>query len=213
VVLVPAGFHVKPVDQDEVAARLVELALGEPAGRAPDIAGPLVTSWADLLRDFLRAGHRRAGWCRCGSLAPAPSATARSCRGLATPPAAGPGSSFSPRACVRRRPNQHRRRAISMKATIEGMAVVRYTAVTLCDGTRRFSGVLSVTGRIGDRGGSFVLEDQGTGSTQETNARWTVVRGSATGELVGLTGDGGWHWEVGRQDEAYTLSYELAVGS
>src|SRR5437660_9902889 len=57
--LVPAGFHVKPVDPDEVAARLVELALGEPAGRAPDIAGPLVTSWADLLHDYLRASHRR----------------------------------------------------------------------------------------------------------------------------------------------------------
>ncbi len=96
---------------------------------------------------------------------------------------------------------------------IEGMAVVRYTAVTLGDGSRRFSGVLSVTGRIGDREGRFVLEDRGTGSTQETNARWTVVRGSATGELVGVTGDGGWHWEVGRKDEAYTLSYELAVGS
>jgi uncharacterized protein YbjT (DUF2867 family) len=59
VALVPAGFHVKPVDQDEVAARLVELALGQPAGRAPDMAGPLVTSWADLVRDYLRVGHRR----------------------------------------------------------------------------------------------------------------------------------------------------------
>jgi len=66
------------VDQDEVAARLVELALGEPAGRAADIAGPLVTSWADLLRNYLRASHRRGGWCQCGSPAPAPSATARS---------------------------------------------------------------------------------------------------------------------------------------
>lgn len=96
---------------------------------------------------------------------------------------------------------------------IEGTAVVRYTAVTLGDGSRRFSGVLSVTGRIGGREGSFVLEDLGTGSTQETNGRWMVVPGSATGELAGLTGDGGWHWEVGRKDEAYTLSYELATDS
>ncbi len=94
---------------------------------------------------------------------------------------------------------------------IEGTAVARYTAVTLGDGSRRFSGVLSVTGRIGGREGSFVLEDRGTGSTQETNARWIVVPGSATGELAGLAGDGGWHWEVGRKDEAYTLSYELAM--
>jgi uncharacterized protein YbjT (DUF2867 family) len=59
VALAPAGFHVKPVDPEEVASRLVELALGEPAGRAPDIAGPLVTSWVDLLRDYLRASNRR----------------------------------------------------------------------------------------------------------------------------------------------------------
>ncbi len=96
---------------------------------------------------------------------------------------------------------------------IERTAVVRYTAVTLGDGSRRFSGVLSVTGRIGGREGSFVLEDRGTESRQETNARWIVVPGSATGELAGLTGDGGWHWEVGHKDDAYTLSYELAMDS
>jgi uncharacterized protein YbjT (DUF2867 family) len=40
VVPVPAGFTVQPVDPRDVAARLVELALGEPACRAPDMAGP-----------------------------------------------------------------------------------------------------------------------------------------------------------------------------
>jgi uncharacterized protein YbjT (DUF2867 family) len=56
---VPAGFTVQPVDPCEVAGRLVELALGEPAGRAPDMAGPQVSSWADLLRGYLKASHRR----------------------------------------------------------------------------------------------------------------------------------------------------------
>jgi hypothetical protein len=41
---VPAGYRVHPIDQDDVAARLVELALDEPAGRAPDVAAVLVTS-------------------------------------------------------------------------------------------------------------------------------------------------------------------------
>jgi uncharacterized protein YbjT (DUF2867 family) len=59
VVPVPAGFAVQPIDPDEVAARLVELTLGEPAGRVPDLAGPQVTSWAGLLREYLRASHRR----------------------------------------------------------------------------------------------------------------------------------------------------------
>jgi uncharacterized protein YbjT (DUF2867 family) len=56
---VPAGFTVQPVDPRDVAGRLVELALGEPAGRAPDMAGPQVSSWADLLREYLTASHRR----------------------------------------------------------------------------------------------------------------------------------------------------------
>jgi uncharacterized protein YbjT (DUF2867 family) len=56
---VPAGFRVRPVDPGEVAARLTALALGQPAGRAADMAGPQVTSWADVLRSYLEATHRR----------------------------------------------------------------------------------------------------------------------------------------------------------
>ncbi len=55
---VPAGFRVQPVDPDEVAARLVEFALDEPVGRAPDMAGPQVSSWVDLFRSYLTATHR-----------------------------------------------------------------------------------------------------------------------------------------------------------
>ena len=59
VVPVPAGFRFQPVDADEVAARLVELTLGEPAGLVPDMGGPRVYGAADLLRGYLRASHRR----------------------------------------------------------------------------------------------------------------------------------------------------------
>lgn len=55
VVPVPAGVRFQPVDTGEVAARLVELALGSPAGLVPDMAGPRVYSMADLLRGYLRA--------------------------------------------------------------------------------------------------------------------------------------------------------------
>lgn len=55
VIPVPAGVRFQPVDTDEVAARLVELALGAPAGLVPDIAGPRVSSMSDLLRVYLRA--------------------------------------------------------------------------------------------------------------------------------------------------------------
>jgi uncharacterized protein YbjT (DUF2867 family) len=57
VIPVPAGFRFQPVDADEVAARLVELTLGEPAGLVPDMGGPRVYGVADLVRGYLRA-HR-----------------------------------------------------------------------------------------------------------------------------------------------------------
>jgi uncharacterized protein YbjT (DUF2867 family) len=61
VIPVPAGFRVQPVDADEVAARLVELALGGPAGLVPDIAGPREYGMDELVRGYLRAsGKRRA---------------------------------------------------------------------------------------------------------------------------------------------------------
>jgi uncharacterized protein YbjT (DUF2867 family) len=60
VIPLPAGFRFQPVDADEVAARLVELALGAPAGLVPDIAGPRIYTTDELLRSYLRAtGQRR----------------------------------------------------------------------------------------------------------------------------------------------------------
>ena len=59
VVPVAAGFRFQPIDAGEVAARLVELALGPPAGLMPDLAGPRVYPMADLVRGYLRASGRR----------------------------------------------------------------------------------------------------------------------------------------------------------
>jgi len=52
---VPVGFRFQPVDAGEVAARLVELALGAPSGLVPDLAGPRVYDMAALVRSYLRA--------------------------------------------------------------------------------------------------------------------------------------------------------------
>jgi uncharacterized protein YbjT (DUF2867 family) len=58
-VVVPRA-RVQPVAAREVAARLVELALGPAVGRAPEMAGPQVHELADLVRQVVRArGQRR----------------------------------------------------------------------------------------------------------------------------------------------------------
>jgi uncharacterized protein YbjT (DUF2867 family) len=59
VLLVPAGWRFQPVDAAEVAARLVELALGAPAGLVPDLGGPRVYEMAALVRSYLRARGKR----------------------------------------------------------------------------------------------------------------------------------------------------------
>jgi uncharacterized protein YbjT (DUF2867 family) len=55
VIPVPGGLRFQPVDSREVAARLVELTLDEPAGLVSDLAGPKVYGMAELIRGYLRA--------------------------------------------------------------------------------------------------------------------------------------------------------------
>ncbi|MEU5050821.1 NAD(P)H-binding protein [Streptomyces sp. NPDC021096] len=55
VIPVPGGLRFQPVDAREVAERLVELTLGQPAGLVPDLAGPTVYGMAELSRGYLRA--------------------------------------------------------------------------------------------------------------------------------------------------------------
>ncbi|WP_067710186.1 SDR family oxidoreductase [Nocardia yamanashiensis] len=58
--VVPAfDFRFQPIETGEVAARLVELTLGEPAGLVPDIAGPKVYTMKELLRGYLDALGKR----------------------------------------------------------------------------------------------------------------------------------------------------------
>jgi len=57
--VIPApAIRFQPIEADEVAARLTELTLGEPAGLVPDMGGPRVYDMAELLRGYLRAAHR-----------------------------------------------------------------------------------------------------------------------------------------------------------
>lgn len=57
--LTPRGLRFEPVHIDEVAARLAEVALGEPAGRVPDIVGPEVLDIRQLADAYTDAARRR----------------------------------------------------------------------------------------------------------------------------------------------------------
>ena len=59
VLMTPAGVSFQPVDTRDAAARLGQLALGDPAGRAADFGGPRVRPVGDLARAWLAATGRR----------------------------------------------------------------------------------------------------------------------------------------------------------
>jgi uncharacterized protein YbjT (DUF2867 family) len=55
IAVVPAGIVGQPIDVDEFADVLWELLARGPAGRAPDVAGPQVLSYREMLADWLLA--------------------------------------------------------------------------------------------------------------------------------------------------------------
>ena len=60
VIPAPADSRFQPVDAAEVAERMAELALGEPSGLVPDLAGPNIYTVAELVKSYLSAvGKRR----------------------------------------------------------------------------------------------------------------------------------------------------------
>jgi hypothetical protein len=96
--------------------------------------------------------------------------------------------------------------ANTFQGDIEGVSSLSYLMTYLPDGTAIFTGHERVTGRIGDREGSFVLKHEGTFSSGEASATITVIPGSATGGLAGLTGHGS-YTASHVQPTPFTLEY------
>ena len=91
---------------------------------------------------------------------------------------------------------------------IEGAGKVEYLMIYRADGTATFVGIERIDGRIGGMTGSFVLRRIGTFEGGAAKESYSVVPGSGTGELQGLTGDGS--SAVGHGTEhPFTLRYEL----
>src|ERR1051325_8745308 len=57
------------------------------------------------------------------------------------------------------------------------------------DGTAKFVGLQQMTGKIGDRAGSFVMQVDGSYDNGEAKSTWTIIPGSSTGDLTGIKGE------------------------
>ena len=91
---------------------------------------------------------------------------------------------------------------------IEGEGQVEYLMMYRTDGSATFVGLERIVGRIGDKSGSFVLQRLGVFEGGQAKESYSVIPGSATGDLQGLRGDGS--SAVGHGIEhPFTLGYEL----
>ena len=92
---------------------------------------------------------------------------------------------------------------------IEGDGMVEYLMMYRGDGSATFVGLERVVGRVGGKTGTFVLQRTGVFESGQAKESYSVIPGSATGELLGLAGDG--RSAVGHgMEHPFTLSYELA---
>ena len=91
---------------------------------------------------------------------------------------------------------------------IVGESSLCYLMAYLPDGNASFVGHEHVTGRIGDRSGTFVLKHDGLFSNGQARGTIEVVPGSATGGLTGLIGSGS-YVATDVQPTPFTLVYEI----
>lgn len=92
---------------------------------------------------------------------------------------------------------------------IEGEGQVEYLMMYRSDGSATFVGIERVVGRIGGKTGTFVLQRTGIFENGQAKESYSVIPGSATGDLQGLLGDGS--SAVGHgMEHPFALSYELA---
>jgi Protein of unknown function (DUF3224) len=96
----------------------------------------------------------------------------------------------------------------SYTGDLEGEGQVEYLMMYRSDGSASFVGLERVVGRIAGKAGAFVLQRTGVFESGQAKESYSVIPGSATGELRGLRGDG--LSAVGHGTEhPFTLNYEL----
>jgi hypothetical protein len=96
----------------------------------------------------------------------------------------------------------------AVSGDIEGSSDVRWVMAYTADDAAEFVGVQSVTGSLGGRTGSFVLRSVGTFDGKTAAGEVTVVAGSGTGDLAGLSGTGSFNAPMGGE-ASITLDYQL----
>jgi hypothetical protein len=96
----------------------------------------------------------------------------------------------------------------TLTGDLEGEGRVEYLMMYRDDGSAALVGFERIVGRLGGRSGSFVLQRTGVFEGGQAKESYSIVPGSATGDLRGLQGRGS--SSVGHgMEHPFTLDYEL----
>ncbi len=96
----------------------------------------------------------------------------------------------------------------SYTGEIAGEGILEYLMAYHSDGSADFYGIERVSGRIGNRSGSFIVQHSGKFEDGKMKQKSVIVAGSGTGELTGLRGESALN--AGHQQEyPFTFDYEF----
>ncbi len=91
---------------------------------------------------------------------------------------------------------------------IDGEGHVEYLMMYRSDGSATFVGLEQIVGQVAGKSGTFVLQRTGIFENGLAKESYSVIPGSATGDLQGLLGDG--TSSVGHgMEHPFSLTYEL----
>ncbi len=95
----------------------------------------------------------------------------------------------------------------TFRGDVEGESTTELLMCQADDGSAGYVAMERVTGRIGDRSGSFVVQHGATRDSASSATFGTVVPGSGTGDLRELRGEASYRHD--EQGAAFTLDYDL----
>ena len=96
----------------------------------------------------------------------------------------------------------------TLTGDIDGEGKVEYLMMYRADGSATFVGLERVRGKIAGKSGTFVLQRVGVFESGQAKESYTVIPGSGTGELRGLSGEG--KTAVGHgMEHPFELNYEF----
>jgi hypothetical protein len=91
---------------------------------------------------------------------------------------------------------------------ISGDGSVHWLISYASDKTARLIGLQRIKGSVGGRTGSLVIEATADHNGASSHGSWTIVDGSGTGQLAGITGSGSFDAPGGKQG-TYELDFEV----